>query len=239
MGLSINLSTETDMVDPTTLFEASTALAETVSKLGILEAVKKKLASQPDVAATKLAGALAELQKTFLAFDAEVVPYLAIYLERGEERQDLTETVRYELKRQYRKDVNLLYSLEGGAALVRASAARGHCGRIGNIYDVYLNPWFKKVVHLNESERAALKDLFDRLRFGDNEIVLLIERSAMWLGNSAREVLDHVENGDLNLANDTIASARKQILPVRKSLSDALNRIRKLEADFIEISGVV
>lgn len=221
-----------------TLLETSKAFSESLSKLGILEALKKKLVSQPDVAATKLAGALAELEKTILAFDEVVVPYLAIYLERGEDRQDLTEADRRGLKQQYRQDLKLLYSLEGGAASAKASAARGHCGRIGNIYDVYLNPWFKRVTHLDESDREALRLLFQQLRGNDNAIVDLIEATATWLRDAAQQVLDHVENGDLNLANDTVASARKQIRPVRTALTDALTTIRKLEGDFIDISGV-
>ncbi|AIS46909.1 hypothetical protein DR61_1373 [Burkholderia pseudomallei] len=53
-----------------TLLETSKAFSESLSKLDILEALKKKLVSQPNVAATKLSGALAELVKSILAFDA-------------------------------------------------------------------------------------------------------------------------------------------------------------------------
>ena len=78
-----------DILDPV---KTTTEIA---SQLGVLDAVKKKLASQPDVAASKLAGALEELQKTILAFEAEVVPFLAIILEPGPD---------------YRRDVGFLYA---------------------------------------------------------------------------------------------------------------------------------
>ena len=69
-------------------------------------------------------------------------------------------------------------------------------------------------------------------------MVSLIDQSTMWLAESARQVLDHVENSEIDEANSTIARARKQILPVRRSLSHTLAALHKLEADFIDMSGV-
>jgi hypothetical protein len=211
-------------MDPNALLKTTKEFEEIASELGILDAVKKKLASQPDIAASKLASALEELQKTILAFEAEVVPFLAIILQPASP--------------EYRRDLALLYSLEGGSAWGKASAARGHCGKIWNIYDQYLNPWFKRITKLNEGERRALKQLFEELRNTDNAMVKLIEEAAMWLGDSARQVLDHVEKSSIDEANVTIARARKQILPVRRSLMQTLASIRELEADFIGMSGV-
>ncbi|MEN3277280.1 MAG: hypothetical protein V7631_3070 [Massilia sp.] len=138
----------------------------------------------------------------------------------------------------YRRDVGFLYALEGGAAWAKASAARGHCGKIGNIYDQYLNPWFKRVTKLDDMERKALEQLFIELRNTDNAMVSLSEQSSMWLAESARQVLDHVGNSEIDEANNTIARTRKQILPVRRSLSHTPASLHKLEADFIDMSGV-
>lgn len=158
-----------------------------------------------------------------LAIETELVPFLAINLEPGPD---------------YRRDLAFLYALEGGAAWAKASATRGHCVKIGNIYDNYLNPWFKRVTGLDATERKALEQLFKELRSTDNAMVKLIEQSAMWLTESARQALDHVENGEIDEANNIIARARKQIQPVRRSLSDTLAALYRLEADFIDMSGV-
>ena len=134
--------------------------------------------------------------------------------------------------------MGVLYSLEGGLLRARVAAARGHCGKIGNLYDQHLSPWFKRVTGLEEAERRALKDLFKDLKDTDNAMINLNVEATEWLVKTARTVLDLVDKGKLDEANAVVAKSRKEILPTRQSLMRALTTLRELEADFIGMSDV-
>lgn len=211
------------MLDASAMVAGATKLADVVGKLGVLDAVKAKLAQQPDLAATKLAAALAEIEKTILAFESEVTAFLAINLSPGPD---------------YRKDMSILYSLESNALWARTNSARGHCAKIGNIYDTYLDPWFQKVTGLKKSDRDALRTLFMELRHTDNAMMGLLNSATAWLGEAAKEVLERLEDGKLEDANMLIAKSRKDVLPVRRSLSSARIKLGDLQAEFIGMSGV-
>ena len=99
-------------------------LVEVSDKLGLIHAVKSKLVRQPDPAADHLLAVLEEILKIYLAFEAELARYLSLTLEPAEiaeERKTLVE-------------------LEGGQVSARMAGARGHCGKIYNIYRRYLTP---------------------------------------------------------------------------------------------------
>lgn len=210
-------------MDPKLLMESATKLTDVTAKLGVIEGIKKKLVKQPDVAAMKLAAVLEELQKTLLAFETEVIRFLSITLGPG---PDL------------RSDRSALYALEGQALWARMQAARGHCGKIENIYKAYLDPWFQRVAELDTAEREALAELFSDLSDSDGQMVGLLDQATWWLGEAANSVLEVFEEGRVEEANAAIAGFRKQVLPVRRALSKTMATLQNLEADFIGMSGV-
>ena len=211
------------MMDTKLLMDGTAKLAEMVGKIGVLDIVKKKLARQPDVAAAKLAAVLEELQKTVMLFEVEVVPLLAMSLSPGPE---------------LRRDMATLYSLESQSLWSRSGAARGHCHKIGNIYDRFLDPWFQRVTKLNATERGALKELFDELRDADNVMLDLLNRCTGWIADAALQVLDLLEKNQIDEANELLTRFRKDVLPVRRALAEVMHTLRDLEADFICMSGV-
>jgi hypothetical protein len=175
------------------------------------------------MAATKLAAVLEELQKTFLAYESEVVRFLAITLEPGPK---------------LREDRAALYSLESQALWARIHAARGHCHKIANIHTKYLDPWFQRVTELNKDEREQLAALFASLSNSDSEFLIVFTQAAFWLSEKAKQVLDLFESGQIDQANAVVAAARQEIRPLRDALNNTMAKLRTLESEFIAMSGV-
>lgn len=209
-------------IAPIPLVETADKLTQLVERIGIIDQVKQKLTKQPDIASSKMAVVLEELMKVFLAFEAEVVSFLAITLEPGPD---------------FKHDRGALYALEGNALGARMMAARGHCGKIDNIYTNYLDPWFQRITGLDKTEREALKELFDSLHSSDDYMVDLLNSASWWLSQRAEEVLDLYETNQQQEAISSIARARHELLPVRRALSRTVARLQALEADFISMSG--
>jgi hypothetical protein len=192
-------------------------------QLGLIEAIKQKLVKQPDDASGKLVAVLEELQKSYIAFDGELVRFFAVTLDPGPE---------------LRNDMQTLYSLEGQLLWARLNSARGHCGKIENIYEKYLSPWFQRVTELDKSERDDLENLFKELSSVDAVWVRVLNDAAYWLGQRAEEALAAQERSDTKAALNIIAKARRDIAPTRRQLADAMSKMRQLEADFIQVGGV-
>lgn len=196
-------------------------LVDISDKLGIIQAVKSKLVSQPDPAASNLLAALEEISKIYLAFESELTNYLALTLEPAEIREE-------------RK---VLLDLESGKINARMGAARGHCGKIFNIYTRYLTPWFKKV--LNSEEGAMMKRLFIDMSETDSLMLDIIDNISIWLADEAQQTLNLIDSGDIQSGQKRIREARIQLLSTRRAISGAMRRIRDIEADFIVTSGAI
>ncbi len=194
-------------------------LVDISDKLGIIQAVKSKLVSQPDPAASHLLAALEEILKIYLAFESELTKYLALTLEPGEIREERA----------------TLLDLEGGKITARMGAARGHCGKIFNIYQRYLSPWLKRV--LNSGEAAMMHRLFVDMSQTDSMMLNIIDEISVWLATEAEQTLNLIDAGDIQSAQQRVRAARIQVSPARKAISGAMRRIRDIEADFIEASG--
>lgn len=194
-------------------------LVDISDKLGIIQAVKSKLVSQPDPAASHLLAALEEILKIYLAFESELTKYLALTLEPDELREERA----------------TLLDLEGGKITARMGAARGHCGKIFNIYQRYLSPWLKRV--LNPREEAMMHRLFVDMSQTDSMMLDIIDEISVWLATEAEQTLNLIDAGDIRSAQQRVRTARIQVSPARKAISGAMRRIRDIEADFIEASG--
>jgi hypothetical protein len=148
-------------------------ILDLADKLDIIKTVKAKLLREPDPAADKLVAVLGELSKIYGACEAELRRYLSLSFDPAaglaEER-------------------DVLLTLESGQLRLRASEARGHCHKIWNIYQRYLERWFHKV--LAPDEASAMRNLFERLGYADSQMEVAIDELTNWLTREAQETLD-------------------------------------------------
>lgn len=106
--------------------------------LDLMKKVSEQLTPQTKPAADKLAEVLDELAKMVGALDDEIVRYLSLYF-------DSEETII--------RGRSVLLGLEVGHSMIRMNEARGHCHRIGNIYEKHLKRWFHAVLDSNEASQ--------------------------------------------------------------------------------------
>jgi hypothetical protein len=194
------------------------------NRLGAIDAVRDALLSQPDRAATKLADMLDELAKTVAALDDEMVRYLSLHFHSDES---------------IASGRGVLLGMEVGHSAIRINEARGHCHKIKNAYDAYLDKWFDRVFKTNSPERNQLSTLFDGLTTADDYIVEAMHEVSIWLKAQAEQTLDAVDADDLPGANRRIRQARLEAKPAREQLAETMSKLRGLQADFIYASGTV
>jgi|SRR5271165_5429808 len=196
-------------------------LVDISDKLGVIDTVKSKLIRQPDPASAKLEAVLAEISKIYLAFEQELARYLSLTLEPAELGNERP----------------VLIELESGKIAARMGVARGHCSRIHNIFKRYLSPWFQRL--LSKSEVSRMDDLFMDLSDADGRMLDIIDQVSGWLAQEASATSNLLENGDIAGAQARLAQARKEVLPARRAIAEAMRKIYELEATFVEASGAV
>jgi hypothetical protein len=197
-------------------------IIDIADRLGVIEALKTKLLRQPDPAADGLVAVLGELSKIYLACDAELLRYLSLSLDPAGDMAQERAT---------------LLSLESGQLLLRTSEARGHCHKIWNIYQRYLQRWFHDVLAPNEA--LAMKELFERLSYADSQMGFAIYELSNWLTGEAQKSLDLVDAGKFEEANRRIKLARKEVQGARGAIHKAMNQLLQLQGEFIAVSGTV
>lgn len=193
-------------------------------RFGVIDGIREAILSQPDKANVKLAEAIDELAKTVSALDKEMVRYLSLHF-HSEESVMNGRTV--------------LLEMEVGQSIIRINEARGHCHRIKNIYDAYLDKWFDRVFNRNSVVRNQLATAFAGLGTADDYIIAAMEDVAAWLKIQAEQTLDAVESGNLIDSNLRIRQARLEAKPAREKLTETMSRLRGLQADLIAASGTV
>jgi hypothetical protein len=198
------------------------SLISLADKLGALRAVKDKLLRQPDPAADKLVAVLGELSKIYNAIDGELVRYLSLHFDPA---VDLAE------------ERARLLTLEGGQIQTRVNEARGHCHKIGNIYQRYLSRWFHDA--LTPAEADLLDQIFRDFTYADNSMLYALHELTTWLTQEASQTLTHVDAGELGEANRRVRAARQEILPARRAIGRAMSDLLDLQAEFIEAAGTV
>lgn len=197
---------------------------ELTDRFGVIDRIKDALLSQPDKAATKLAEVLDEVAKTVSAIDDEMIRYLSLHF-HSEENISQSRAV--------------LLGMEVGQSMIRINEARGHCHKIKNIYDAYLDKWFDRVFATNSSERNQLASAFAGLGTADDYIIDAMHEVSFWLKTQAEQALDAVDIGNLIDANAKIRQARLQAKPARERLTETMAKLRALQADLIATSGTV
>jgi hypothetical protein len=200
------------------------AISQTVTSLdNLVTLAKSKLLNNPGEASIKLAEVLEELSKILDFIERETVRYLEIIFLPD--------------KSNFISCRSALLSFESGYISIKGYEARGHCHKISNIYEKYLNHWFSKV--LDRSEAESFKIFFDNMNSGDFDMVHSIQSLTDSLKDESKEILDLIDDDKLEDANYKLKAARKVLQQTRRSIVDSLARLKLLQASFIASSQIV
>lgn len=200
------------------------AINTTVNSLdSLLTRVKDRLLNNPDEASVKLADVLDELGKILDFVEKETLRFLEIFFLPD--------------KSNFISCRSALLSFESGYATIKGFEARGHCHKIGNIYEKYLTRWFNKV--LDPAEAHEFKMIFDNMNQADVDMIYGIESVTQYLKDESQKILDLIDNNKLEEANKEIKTARTDLQQTRRNIVAALAQLRLLQASFIASAQTV
>ena len=182
--------------------------------------LREKLLNNPTEASAKLADVLGELSLILEFIEKETVRYLEIIF-----LQDKSNLIQCR---------SALLSLESGYTTIKGFEARGHCHKINNIYEKYLDRWFSKV--LDPTENQKLKSLFDRFTNSDSDLIEGINEITTWLKEESEAILQMVDADQLDSANQRIKNARLAIQQTRRDIVQGLAQMKLLQSSFIASS---
>jgi hypothetical protein len=197
------------------------AVKDVDEALGVIGQFIQKLRSQPDIAARKLTEALDEITKTWQVIDMSIVRFLNL----GFEKEALE------------KGSKDLLGMAGGQLRVEVDRGRGHCSKIRNIYDEYLDRWFSRV--LNPKEYDVIKFEFMKLAFADMDIFYGMEEMAHQLQEEADEILEMVEAGENEEARKRVLSSRNKLSELQRNMSRTMSELHKIKSELISMAGFV
>ncbi|MFO0795449.1 MAG: hypothetical protein U0586_15460 [Candidatus Brocadiaceae bacterium] len=185
--------------------------------------VKYKLLNNPTEASAKLAEVLGELSLILEFIEKETVRYLEIIFLPD--------------KSNFIQCRSALLLLESGYVTIKGYEARGHCHKIKNIYEKYLDRWFSKVLDAGESQ--GIKQIFDRMNSADDIMIVGINEITRWLKNESENILQLIDADKLQEANEKIMKARMDVQKTRRDVVEALAQLKLLQASFIVSSLTV
>lgn len=185
--------------------------------------VKYKLLDNPTEASLKLAEVLGELSLILEFIEKETVRYLEIIFLPD--------------KSNYMKCRSALLTLESGYVTIKGYEARGHCHKIMNIYERYLDRWFSKF--LDPQEALDIKILFKRMNSADGDMIEGIDEITRWLKDESEAILQLVDADNLEDANTKIKNARIAVQQKRRDIVEALAQLKLLQSSFIVSSQSV
>lgn len=201
------------------LLDASTTLVE------LLKQIKGKLLGQPEPAALALATVLEEVSHTCEAIDLAIGRYLGVLFNP---KQNLYDQWNAEARKE-------LLKLDSITLSAQVAEARTKSGKIGRIYDTYLNNWFKRVF----GQEDYLRSTIDMVWGNDQHMVYDLQKLVEWLSHEAQITLSLAEQGNFESANRRIIDPRKAIAPFRKKLKETMTELRNLQGDFDDTAGVL
>jgi hypothetical protein len=193
---------------------------EMLDKLGVLDRVRLKLASDPDRASRELSIALAELLAGYTALHSEIVSLSMLDVDEP------GRTIDQKLTR-----------LADGSMAAELHSVKGSCARIWNIYERYLTGWFSRA--LAPQEAAEIRAVFDNLGSSDGAFVLAAEELSSAAQQAAKEALRLRRLGGPNDAARRLATLATQLEPHREALSANMAKLWQLQADFIKMARAV
>ena len=202
------------------LIAAAKSAQEIDKAVGLIAKVVGKLKAHPDIAALKLGQALDEVAKTLQVVDGAAASYLSLGIDQGA----------------LEKSSALLLHIEGGKLATDVENGLGHCHRIWEIHNTYLDKWFSKV--LSPDEYRSMRQVFDRLGNADMDLFHELGNVARTLQNEAEAVLDLVVNGQKDNARDRVLSSLPSLRPLRKTMAQTMQTLYALKNDFADMAQV-
>jgi hypothetical protein len=203
------------------LIAAAKSAKEIDESIGIIAKLIGKLKAQPDVAAQKLGQALEEVAKTLQVVDGAASSYLSLGIDQGA----------------LEKNSKLLLEIEGGKLRTDVENGRGHCHRIWQIYETFLNKWFSKA--LAPAEQQSMETVFVKLGNADDDLFVHLAKVAGTLQQEAKDVLDLVVNGDAAGARKRVLESLPALRPLRKTMAGTMQTLYGLKNEFADIAGIV
>ena len=85
----------------------------------------------------------------------------------------------------------------------------------------------------------SIDRLFRNLSDGDSRMLDIIDQVSGWLAQEASATSDLIEKKDLVGAQARLAQARKEVLPARRAVSEAMRNIYEIQATFVAAAGPV
>jgi hypothetical protein len=202
--------------------ESAVKAAEELDKaVGIIAKLVRKLKAEPDLAAEKLGQALGEVARTLQVVDNATSQYLSLGIDEGA----------------LAKSSTLLLHIEGGDLCAEVERGRGHCHKMREIYEKYLDKWFDRAFNRAEHDRIA--NVFQGLGYGDISLFEVLAQVAETLQTEAGLVLDFVIKGEEANARARVLSALKVLRPLRKTISKTMQTLYSLQSDFVDIAAAV
>jgi hypothetical protein len=210
------------MLTGVALMAAGKAALELEKAVETIAKVVGKLKAEPDIAAQKLSQALGEVAKTLQVVQTTTSEFLSLGIDDGA----------------LAKNSKLLLDITGGSLTTEVQRGRGHCHVIGNIYYMYLDKWFARVLK-KTNDYDSIKLVFDRLGNADDDLFNDLEQLAVKLENEAQEVLDLVVKGEAKTARSQVLAALPVLQPLRKTMSKTMQTLYTMQTVFVDITGTV
>jgi hypothetical protein len=197
--------------------------------IAILEKYKTKLIGDYDTAYLKLDEAMDEIDKMVDSILTWLKKF--IYLNLNEADEDLSdEARRAKLKL-------LLLDFEMNAMTKNIEKSRGHCFRVGNIYNKYLENFFSK--KLNSKELEDARHAFLILGNMDGSLYTAMERLCEFLSQNASQLNQLLDDGksmeDIRKEHET---TKEELLQIYKQVSGTMERMYKVRNWFIQIAEI-
>lgn len=190
-----------------------------------LELIKKyasKLTMDRDKAATDLAQALEEIEKSCRTLDDAINKYLSMAT-----RKDAFDS-----------ESEFLFALSGGRLLAGVQMGLGSCHKMSNIYKNSLNRWFERVFKSDSEAMGKLKVQFEKLAEADGDMFARMAETANELQKSAATVIDLGMNGKVDEARKNVRDSFDKLNPLRVRINELMAKLYTLRAEFIAIAAI-
>lgn len=202
------------------LIAASKSAQEIDKAVGIIAKIVGKLKAQPDIAALKLGQALEEVAKTLQVVDGAASKYLSLGIDEGA----------------LKKNGAQLLHIQSGNLAKEVKRGLGHCHRIWQIYEKYLNKWFSKA--LARAEHKSMEKVFLELGNADDDLFKALGEVAKIMQREATAVLALVVKKETDKARAKVLESLPPLTLLQKTMAGTMTKLYGLKNDFADMAGV-
>jgi TIR domain len=201
-----------------TLKSDAWALDNSIAAAGELRQLTEQLRTiggvlMPDGAPSEdLRGTLDEVHRTYSAVSRAIGRFVAPVVRSG------------------RVSARPYLAMERGELIRLIENNRGHCSRILEYYGRVggLRDWL--VRRLKEEHLEQLDQTFGRLSTADGDLFANLVQVGRALTGEASAIVGLILSGQQRLARERILEGREKLLPLERSLSDAMGRLQTVES---------